>query len=194
MINTPAEKAVQVTCAHCGEPCEDDIWYLEDKPFCCYGCKTVYEILDDNNLCEYYALDDTPGVQLKNKTNENYVYVDEPEIRKKLLEFDSETFAKVKFQVPNIHCISCIWLLENLQKLNVGILRAEVSFASKQVTIHFNPQKIQLSNVAGILSSVGYAPYISLEPTQEKNTFNNKSLIIKLAVAPRKFRIMGTAL
>ncbi len=37
---------------------------------------------------------------------------------KKLLEFEDEETAVVNFFIPTIHCSSCIWVLENLHKLN----------------------------------------------------------------------------
>jgi len=106
------EVSIDVTCFHCGQACEETL-YLDEKAFCCYGCKTVYEILNSNNLCQYYDLDKNPGVQLNIKSDETYAYLNEKDIRKKLLAFDSDAFAKVTFFVPAIHCVSCIWQLEN---------------------------------------------------------------------------------
>lgn len=173
----------ELKCYHCGQVCEETLW-IDEKVFCCYGCKTVYEILNDNNLCEYYDLEKNPGIQRKKVSNENYAYLDEKEIRKKILAFDSAHFAKVRFYVPAVHCVSCIWLLENLQKLNTGILRSEVNFAQKTVGIDFDPSKASLSSVASALSLVGYPPKINLDASE--SGFRKKkdmSLIIKLALA-----------
>jgi Cu+-exporting ATPase len=84
--------------------------------------------------------------------------------------------------VPSIHCISCIWLLENLQRLNDGIVKSEVNFSRKQATIDFSPSKISLGAVARLLSSLGYAPSISLEGHKIISSTNNV-LITRLAVA-----------
>ncbi|MEJ0055580.1 MAG: heavy metal translocating P-type ATPase metal-binding domain-containing protein [Bacteroidota bacterium] len=51
----------EVACYHCGQPCRDTVWQ-DDKPFCCTGCETVYAILSENNLCDYYSMDKAPGV------------------------------------------------------------------------------------------------------------------------------------
>jgi Cu+-exporting ATPase len=172
----------QVLCYHCGQPCEEQEFKSEDKVFCCYGCRTVYEILNENNLCEYYSYQTTPGVNLKKVSEETYAYLDDPSINKKLLSFNSDTFAKVEFFVPAIHCISCIWLLENLQRLNNGIVKSEVNFARKRVTIDFNPSVVALSEVTRLIASLGYAPQINLsEEKKEKTT--SRDLIMKLAVA-----------
>jgi P-type Cu+ transporter len=180
---TQTEALNDLKCYHCGQRCVET-FYLNEKVFCCFGCKTVYEILNENDLCEYYNLDKNPGVQRRNLSEDNFSYLDEKEIRKKIIAFDSKNFAKVRFYVPDIHCVSCIWLLENLKRLNEGILRSEVNFAQKTVGIDFDPSKTSLSRIASALSLVGYPPKINLENSDEPGKKNvDKSLVLKLAVA-----------
>lgn len=171
-----------VKCFHCGQSCEEKL-YFGDKTFCCFGCKTVFEILDSNNLCEYYTLDEKAGVPLKNVNGESFEFLNDADIKKKILSFDSETFAKVTLYIPAIHCVSCIWLLENLRKLDPAILHSEVNFAKKSITVDFNPQLIKLGAVAQLLSSVGYIPKISLEANEQKETKVDRSLVLKLSIA-----------
>mgnify|MGYP003466064218 CR=1 FL=1 len=51
-VANPKQQSTEskTTCFHCGEVCNDHEFHLEDKYFCCFGCKTVYEILRDNDL------------------------------------------------------------------------------------------------------------------------------------------------
>ena len=172
-----------VKCYHCGQQCEEEVLKLEEKSFCCYGCKTVYEILNENNLCEYYAFDKNPGVNLRHVSDETYAYLDEAAVKKQLLEFDSTSFARIRFYVPNIHCISCIWLLENLQKLQTGVLKSEVNFSGKTVRIDFNPELVSLSKLGRLLASLGYAPRINLNKQDKPVAPASQQLVIKLAIA-----------
>jgi len=172
----------QLLCYHCGQVCEEQEYTSEDKNFCCYGCRTVYEILNENNLCEYYSYESTPGVNLKYVSEETYAYLDEPSVKKKLLTFNSDTFARVELFVPSIHCISCIWLLENLQKLTNGVVKSEVNFARKRVSIDYNPTVVALSEIARMMASLGYAPQINLSE-EKKEKISSKDLLMKLAVA-----------
>jgi Cu+-exporting ATPase len=176
---TTAE-AVQVECFHCGQVCTDMHW-LDGNAFCCHGCQTVYEILAANNLCEYYQLENHPGISSRQVNGENFSYLDDEAVRKKLVTFDSETFSKVTFQIPAIHCVSCIWLLENLQQMDRGVLRSEVNFARKSVTIDFDPTAIKLSKLAALLNSLGYAPHVRLDAANTITPVD--SLVPKLAVA-----------
>jgi Cu+-exporting ATPase len=181
-IDETMQVATKVSCYHCGLLCEELVITSNGNSFCCNGCKTVYEILNDNNLCEYYQLDKTPGVSQRHVREESYAYLDEPQIAKKILSFASESFDRVQFSIPTIHCISCIWLLENLQHLNEGVVKSEVNFSHKQVSIDFNPSLVSLGAIARLLASLGYAPNISLDGKKIAPT-SNHTLIIKLAIA-----------
>ncbi len=48
-------------CYHCGDSCNDTIIKVEEKNFCCNGCKTVYEIFSENDLTCYYDFQENPG-------------------------------------------------------------------------------------------------------------------------------------
>ena len=180
---TSIETGKALLCYHCGQACEIETLWLEEKPFCCNGCKTVFEILNANNLCEYYSMDKNPGIPIRQESEQNFAYLDENAIRKKLLSFDSPEYAKISFFVPAIHCVSCIWLLENLKRLDAGVLRSEVNFAGKTVAIDFHPQKIKLSRVAALLTSVGYVPQINLGGNTAEKKTNDNSLVFRLAIA-----------
>lgn len=170
-------------CYHCGQLCEEEVVLVFDKSFCCVGCKTVYEIINENNLCDYYSFDKSPGVSLRHVNDNAYEFLTESSIRKKILNFESEEYSKVNFFVPSIHCISCIWLLENLQKLNRAVLKSEVNFSKKTIAIDFNPKLLKLSDLARLMASLGYAPQINLEGEANSVGVSNKSLVTKLAIA-----------
>ena len=175
------ETTIDLACYHCGQPCPEVEW-LGEKPFCCFGCKTVYEILSTNDLCEYYTLDKLPGIPLKGHVPEEYAYLDDKNIYEKVIEFDSDSFARVRLSIPTIHCVSCIWLLENLHKIDPAVIKSEVNFSQKTILVDFNPQKVKLSQLAGLLDSLGYRPAISLEREKGKIR-SDKSVVLKLSVA-----------
>jgi Cu+-exporting ATPase len=173
----------EIKCFHCGQDCEEEVLWLDDHAFCCHGCQTVYEILAASNLCEYYDLDKQAGVQLKQVSTEEFRYLDEPDVRRKLIDFESPTFSTVTFFIPSIHCVSCIWLLENLHKLNGGVIHSEVNFVRKTVRIDYNTEQLQLSAIATLITSVGYAPKISLEGETSAKKKTDNTLALKVAVA-----------
>lgn len=171
-----------VKCFHCGQHC-DEVILSDEKPFCCVGCKSVFEILNANNLCEYYSIEQRSGVSQKDASVTAFDFLDDKEVRKKVLSFDSVELSKVTFYIPAIHCVSCIWLLENLRKMNAGILHAEVSFGRKSVSIDFDPRLVKLSAIASLLSSLGYAPVVNLDTNEARKSTTDRSLVYKLAIA-----------
>jgi Cu+-exporting ATPase len=178
---SPGIKVV-TKCFHCGQECHEQL-VLDEKIFCCQGCKTVYEILNANDLCNYYALDESPGVTRSRAAQTDFLYLDEVAVRDKVLSFDSKDFARVSFFTPDIHCVSCVWLLENLQKIEKGITKSEVNFGKRSVTIDFNPAEVKLSRIATLLSSVGYTPQIYLDAAEKKINKTDRKLLIKLSIA-----------
>lgn len=171
-------------CYHCGSDCDAEIIHEYDKNFCCLGCKTVYEILNENDMCSYYDLEQNPGIKMKTQQTDKFAYLDNEEIQKNLFEFDDAGIAKIKFYVPKIHCSSCIWLLENLNRLNAGVIQSQVNFLKKEVYITFQKEEVSLRQVVDLMDSVGYAPTISLENFNKKKVkTNNRSFLYKLGIA-----------
>ncbi|MFC3559184.1 heavy metal translocating P-type ATPase [Pedobacter jamesrossensis] len=173
---------VKELCYHCGE-CLDNIKLsLGGHDFCCVGCKTVYKILSENNLCNYYVYNDRPGKRTQNDSH--FEYLDEDAIINQLLDYKHEKASIITFYIPAIHCSSCIWLLEHLYKINEAIFSSRIDFLKRQVTISFKHEEISLRKLVEILSKIGYEPLISLQDVvKENNNSINKLLVQKIAVA-----------
>ena len=79
----------------------------------------MYHLLADNNLHTYYDLDSTPGTTIKQSIErKRFDYLIDKDVQDKLIDFKNAEVASTSFNIPNIHCTSCVWLLENLQNLN----------------------------------------------------------------------------
>jgi Cu+-exporting ATPase len=178
-----------IVCYHCGEDCENDKIHKEEKYFCCEGCKMVYEILNENNLCSYYTYDDHPGIQQKSVVaNNKYEYLDDEDVKIQLLDFTDARISTATFFIPDMHCASCIWLLENLSRLNPSIQNSRVNFLSKKLSVSFSTQEISLRKIVELLTSIGYEPLISLEDLEKKNlTDKSKKLYYKIGIAGFSF-------
>ena len=212
---TPIEKSIaqSMLCYHCHDEIPKALKIqIEDKNYCCEGCKTVYEILNENNLCTYYDLDANAGLSQKGrKDTRAFDFLNDPsidfrfvmsgfgratksEIRNSkseidLVDFQDETTTKVTFLIPAMHCASCIWLLEYLYKINSGILNSKVNFLKKEVYILFDNQTTTLREVAVLLHNLGYTPEINLNDIDgEKATPSvDRSIYYKLGVAGFSF-------
>ena len=177
-------QAEKVSCSHCGDPCDKTIPY-DDKHFCCYGCKAVYQLIDESQLGQYYAetsLENASYSQVK--AEQKYGFLDNEDIQRQLLRFKSNELSVIKFQLPAIHCSSCIYLLEHLPQLEHAVIRSEVNFVRKEVTVTFHHEEKSLKSIAVLLSQLGYPPAISLESLDKTKQHVKKSdLSAKIAVA-----------
>jgi Cu+-exporting ATPase len=170
-------------CFHCGlDIVKTEEIIFDEKEFCCNGCKTVYEIFSLNDMTCYYDFEKSPGATPLD-INGKYDFLDNENIVSKLLEFQENSTAIVSLNIPHIHCSSCIWILENLQRLQKGINTSQVNFPQKKVRITYNPETVSLKDIVYLLSSIGYEPYISLENYETGKDNVDRSLTYKLGVA-----------
>jgi P-type Cu+ transporter len=177
-------RSVIVKCFHCGTPCRDGSFRHGDKSFCCGGCLTVFELLSENGLGNFYELADTAGVRVKATREDQFKYLDEPMVRERLVDFQDERITRVTFHIPAIHCIGCVWLLENLFRLNPGIGESQVNFLRKEVALTFENARVPLSEVAALLASLGYEPELKLSDVDApRGNFISRRLWLQLGLA-----------
>ncbi len=170
-------------CFHCGnEIIKKEEILFDQKSFCCNGCKTVYEIFSVNDMSCYYDFQAAPGATPLD-INGKYDFLENESIVSKLLEFQEDSTSIISLYIPHIHCSSCIWILENLQKLQSGISTSIVNFPEKKVRITYNSEKTSLKKIVELLCSIGYEPYISLDNFDEGKKVIDRSLIYKIGVA-----------
>jgi len=174
---------ISTNCYHCGDKVEDTSYILNDHKFCCLGCQTVYQILNQNNLASYYKYNTHPGKSQKSQ-KEDLSYLDEPNIVAKLVDYQDDSTAIITFYVPAIHCSSCIWLLENLYKLSPAVKSSKVDFMKKQASITFSKEELSLRSLVELLHNIGYDPKITLQDVvKEGKKLDQSNLILKITVA-----------
>ncbi|WP_456462332.1 heavy metal translocating P-type ATPase [Reichenbachiella sp.] len=170
-------------CYHCGEDCQSEPLWHNDHAFCCFGCQTVFELLSENDLCEYYSFENNPGNQLSHFIKDKYLFLDNEEVVDHLLDFKSDQLAKITFSIPSIHCSSCIWLLENISRFDHGIIVSKINFSKKKLTIDYNPSKTTLRSIADLLYQLSYEPEISLDAKNSNSTQKNTTRDLKIGIA-----------
>ncbi|MFC2150772.1 heavy metal translocating P-type ATPase metal-binding domain-containing protein [Calditrichota bacterium] len=172
-------------CKHCGELCLDRLIHQGVDYFCCNGCLTVFNLLNEKDLGAYYACSVPEGIKPEGTGfTSSFEWLDAPGITDQIVDFNDGQTAVVSFEIPAIHCASCIWLLENLSKLDEGVKSTRVDFSAKTVTITYNPEATCLRNLAELLAGIGYAPEISPKDGREHKPQNKlRRLYLQLGVA-----------
>ncbi len=182
-LNTLDNKLIEQKCYHCGDNLSSTIW-KDGLAFCCTGCASVYEILSKNTLCDYYKLSRRPGIK-PSPDKESWDFLDLPEVETALIQYRRDFETHISFKVPRMHCISCLWLLENLNKIHAGILHTKVNFYQKSLYIVFDKRATGLKEIVQTLHRIGYEPALSyfhvLNPMPESQKINHR--VIKIGVA-----------
>ena len=175
----------QTKCYHCQSNCLAEVVHFDEKDFCCNGCKTVYEILESNNLCNYYDFEERSTERPRSK---QFEFLEHPEIQAQLIDFKNDEICKITFYVPAIHCSSCLYLLENLYKIDNDIVNSTVNFPEKTVSVTFRIAntdgvgKMTVRNLVELLTMIGYEPLLNFFQDKEK-TNNDNALLKKIALA-----------
>lgn len=177
--------ACETQCYHCGEDCSSDAIVLEDKHFCCDGCKLVYELLSEHDLDAYYQLENRPGTAVKaSNLEQKYAYLDLEEVQETLLDFSEKPWARVTLKLPSIHCSSCVYLLEHLSRINKAIKTVMVDFVKREAAITFNIEQLSLRGLVELLCKIGYIPDLSSNSKKKgKGQYSNRGLFLKIGLA-----------
>ena len=175
----------EITCYHCGEDCPGRDLYFDEKYFCCNGCLSVYQLLNNAGLCNYYQLNANAGASLRTTAGvDKYAFLDSSDVQNQLIHFREGKQAHVTFYIPIIHCSSCIYLLENFHKVCDGVVRSDVQFLKKEVRLVFNEEKTSLRQIVETLDKIGYEPYITLnQAIKKKKAKPGRDLVFRLGVA-----------
>ncbi|WP_028296933.1 heavy metal translocating P-type ATPase [Olivibacter sitiensis] len=172
-----------IVCFHCGEEALNTNYTVDQHLFCCVGCQSVYLLLNQYKLSNYYKYNTHPG-KTNSANDTNLDYLEEPKIEQQLIDFKNDEITIITFYVPNMHCSSCIWLLENLYKINNSIVSSRTDFMKKQVSITYKHGGITLKALVELLISIGYEPTISLQDVvKEKKKNHDSRLIRQIALA-----------
>lgn len=167
-------------CYHCGERIIGKPVTLKDKSFCCTGCRSVYSLLEENGLDSFYSIDQQPGTKPVSARENAYAFLDVEELRRKYIDFEDGKSTHVTLFIPAIHCSSCIYLLENLHRIDPRVQSSVVNFTRRQTSIVFS-REMKLSELAVLLDAIGYAPNFSSRTDISKK--RNYTYLYKLGVA-----------
>ena len=89
----------KTNCFHCCDEVKTRSFLLDEKQFCCQGCQTVYSILSDNKLGDYYRISPNAGTKQANFQESKFDYLDDANVIASLLDFKDDSLAKITFEL-----------------------------------------------------------------------------------------------
>jgi Cu+-exporting ATPase len=176
----------EIKCLHCGADCGSDALMVDGNPFCCSGCAGVFKITNGNgqkgsgSCPSQTALNNPPQISRRAR----FDFLEDESVVESLKEFDDHELIQVRLSIPNIHCTSCVWMLEQLNEHYEGIIESRVNFIKKDLTVTLRKAKISVRDLVELLSSMGYEPNLSLKNLSgKKEEKKDYKLLLKLGLA-----------
>jgi Cu+-exporting ATPase len=164
-------------CIHCDEQCDAYPISFQNNFYCCNGCLQAHLLINQGLNCA----PEENHLPLKYNSKKDWSELDLPLIRKQFVRFEDNQKIQIVFRLPQIHCTSCVYVLEHLNKLNEGIIKSEVNFSEK--TIHATIDKnLALSELAKTLDLVGYAPSLTQDLQEDDRDASHRKLRIRALV------------
>jgi len=102
-------------CVHCGLPLGSS--HNENLgPFCCAGCRTVHDLINNSGLDRFYDLRPSRIAPASELLRDNLAWLDVL-----LAEQGAETgLVRLSLDIQGVHCAACVWLLEELFRRHDG--------------------------------------------------------------------------
>jgi len=130
----------------------------------------------------YYTLENKPGIKPSSSSENKYAFLELESIQERYIQFKDNGIERVTLFLPSIHCSSCIYLLENIAKIEPNIISCQVNFTKREATISYKTDSgYSLAKLASILDKIGYAPNFGNRNESEKKL--DKKFLYKLGIA-----------
>ena len=152
----------------------------QEQPLCCPACLAAVQFIRELNLESYYSYREQCGVDGAADMNAL-----PPEVER--LESTVQTLASGQRQlsllVPDLRCVACVWLLEQVLGRLEGTAEVTVNYATRRLRIVYDPS-LSVAEIASRVSSLGYTVRPD-EPDAARDAFaqERRSMLIRLGIA-----------
>ncbi|EPE3794386.1 heavy metal translocating P-type ATPase [Campylobacter lari] len=165
-------------CKHCQLSFrQDQMIEKNGNYFCCKGCESVYEILQENNLEEFYE-------KLGNQTLTPAIIEHNIKDYEKYIQKTKEGFSEIFLLIEEIHCAACVWLNEKILIKSEGVIEVDINSITHKARIVFDEKSINLAKIIQSIESIGYKASVYLPTKNEQRaTQTKRDFYAKLIVA-----------
>jgi len=179
-----SERDTNSSCAHCGLPAPA---VAEGPSFCCPGCRSVFALLQEAGLGDYYALRGSldaepsrrPAEEAPPALQARYAHLDDPAVA---AAHDLRP-GQATLALAGLHCAACVWVLERLPRLVPGVTAARVDYGRGRIDLRWDPAVARLSTIAAALHRLGYPPQLRTEEAEAERRRGTRRELWRLTVA-----------
>lgn len=178
-------------CIHCDQDVVTP-YYTEESvnegPFCCRGCLTVYNVINSKGLAQYYEIKKNASSFKKRAPVEiklaQYSFLDDSEFLKEYSYFSNNNEQTMEFYLEGIHCLACLWIIEKIPEFVTGVISSKLNMSRSVVSVILKSGG-KFSSVAYELENLGYRPH-PLKINQDSQIFKIKeerSMLLRIGIA-----------
>lgn len=189
-IRKPHELLKAQRCAHCGdELTASNTVESQGRYFCCNGCSSVYELLHNLGLDDFYKIRDaqyTGKIETPFDTDpgDSYDYLNTDSFKELYTREDDPL--TMNFYIEGIHCAACLWLLEKIPEFAPGITSVSLNMSDNTASVRFK-EPGQYSVFPKTVRTLGYKAHpIKIdgdESVRELKRKESRTSLIRIAVA-----------
>lgn len=149
----------ELQCRHCQLPVPPSMVAKErESQFCCSGCRTVFAMLQEHNLGDFYRHRGDALPERGQATARDYGQFDSAEFLARYAQQRDDT-SEIELLLEGVHCSACVWLVEKLPELLPGVSHARLNYSERLVRISWQPGVVRASKIARTLDRLGYPPH-----------------------------------
>jgi Cu2+-exporting ATPase len=179
-------------CYHCGEPLPPGglagarplVARLQgqDVPVCCPGCRAAVELVGELGLDDFYRFRTVASPKPGESPSEWSAY-DDPALYQSLSRPESEG-RSIVLTIDGMTCAACSWLVARSLQHLPGVRSVSVNAATGRARVVWNEGTLKLSQLLGVISSLGYRPQIAAPETGAARVQDERRALLKrLALA-----------
>nr|MEE4268799.1 heavy metal translocating P-type ATPase metal-binding domain-containing protein [Candidatus Krumholzibacteria bacterium] len=165
-------------CLHCGNGL-GSFWNPDDGPFCCRGCKAVYEMIHQANLDRYYDIKPDTVAPAANLRPDSFSWLD------RILEEQKSTTAKtggllhLELDIQGVHCAACVWLIGELFHRRQAGASLRINPTLGKVELSWDPAQGELKEFLAEVEKFGYR----LGPSRKGARQQSRALLMRMAIS-----------
>jgi P-type Cu2+ transporter len=166
-------------CAHCGLPLPTPPIEVDGHRFCCAGCSSVFAAIHGAGLGAFYAARDRAEGRRVRPAGRRFAELDDPSFSGGF-ETHPDGSVSTELRLEGVHCAACVWLVENLPRVVMGVSEARLDFGRQSAWVRWDPALTRLSTIGAGLDRLGYTPHA---PGATGAAAPDRSLLMRLGVA-----------
>ncbi len=178
------------SCYHCGERLlELSTVHCEiagaDQRFCCGGCVAAAQWLHAGGLGDFYRLRSASSARATEL--DEYAAWDSPAfhglyVRNSEATDSAPALCELDVSLDGLRCAACAWLIPKVGETIVGVHAIDLNAATGRARLHWNPQVLHLSAIAGRLAQLGYRARVA-EQGNDQQRAQRRTALKRIALA-----------